>query len=842
MNSPAWLASFVASPTFDAARADNPASYLRGTFDVRAVRTATLHVTALGVVEPWLNGVRVGDEVLSPGWTSYDHRLAVSSYDVSDLLIDGVNALGAILGEGWAVGRVGWEGRRAVWADRPSAFLQIDIEDDYGSRSFGSDGAWRAGHGGVRANSLFDGELFDARQEEAGWCTAAFDDTDWRPVVVVERDLSSLVPRTWEPIRAVEELAARDILVTPSGRTVVDFGQNIAGWVRLRVSGPAGTEITLRHAETLIHGDINFETNRGAAATDVYVLAESAHAQTWEPRFTFHGFRYVDVEGWPGTLDSSDITAIAVHTDLRRTGWFETSHRGLSQLHSNVVWSMRGNFVGVPTDCPQRDERAGWTGDLNAFASTAAYLYDVSGLLYSWLEDLALEQHALGAVPFVVPNVRTSATPPTALWGDVAVNLPWVLYQEYGDEAVLARQYPSMTAYVDQVERLLDERGLWSRGFQLGDWLDPDAPPTDAAGGKTDRYLVATAFYVRTTDQMARTAAVLGKHDDAARYTRLHDRVRAAFRHEWVTPAGRLANETQTAYALAICFDLLEGDEVQRAGERLAQLVAAGAFKVATGFAGTPFVAHALTRANQVGTAYRLLLEEECPSFLYPLSQGATTTWERWDAIQPDGSLNSTGMTSLNHYALGAVADWLHHVVGGLSPAAPGYAALRIAPRPGGGLSSAKVVKETPRGRASVWWTDQDRVRRLEVVVPDGVAAEVVLPDHPEGRVEHVRGGAHAWQYSPRVPCDDFPNLQTPLKVLKKLPLWPDIVAVFHKHIPALARLPKGIELSDFGETLQVLVDSQFDAGDVMTPELVAVLGTAGGCAQRGTATQDPGR
>jgi alpha-L-rhamnosidase len=822
-----WQASFVASPDFVPGDTDNPAAYLRTQFTVSGVRSATLHVTALGLVEPWLDGVRVGDEVLAPGWTSYDQRLAVSSYDVTALLVDGSHTLGAILGEGWAVGRVGWEGRRALWAERPAAFLQLDLEDAEGSRTICSDGTWRTAYGGVRANSLFDGEVYDATQELPSWCTGAVDDSSWSLAQVVDRELTSLVPRNWEPIRVVEELPAREVFVTPAGRTVVDFGQNLAGWVRLRVRGPAGARVTLRHSETLIHGEIDFETNRGAAATDVYVLSGDPEGETWEPRFTFHGFRYVDVEGWPGDLVPADLTAVVVHSDMRRTGWFETSHPALAQLHNNIVWSMRGNFVGVPTDCPQRDERAGWTGDINAFASTAAFLYDVRGVLQSWLEDLAIEQREWGAVPFVVPNVRTTPAPPTALWGDVAVNLPWVLYEEFGDESVLATQYSSMTAYVDQVESLLDEEGLWSSGFQFGDWLDPDAPPTNAAGAKTDRHLVASAFFCRTTDQLARTAQVLGKSDDAERYRALHLRVRGAFRREWVTPVGRLANESQTAYALAICFGILDGPEVQRAGQRLAELVTRAGYTVSTGFAGTPLVAEALTKADQLATAYRLLLQEECPSFLYPLSQGATTTWERWDAIQPDGSLNSTGMTSLNHYALGAVADWLHRVVAGLAPAAPGYARLRIAPRPGGGLTHAKAVKDTPRGRASVSWSDTQGIRTVEVVVPDGVTAEVVLPDHPESRVENVPGGEHSWSYVPTVVEDDFPNLLTPTRMLKTMPVWQDVLAVFYAHIPGLAAVADRYDISTFGETLQDLVDWQFDAGPELAAEMVAVLHAA---------------
>ncbi|MFN2539795.1 MAG: family 78 glycoside hydrolase catalytic domain, partial [Mycobacteriales bacterium] len=783
------------------------------------------HVTALGLIEPWLNGTRVGDEVLAPGWTSYSHRLAVSSFDITPLMHEGINAVGAVLGDGWAVGRVGWEGRRQVWAERPAGFVQLDLEDEQGARTVGTDSTWRAGVGGVRANSLFDGEAFDARLEPEGWSQPGFDDASWQPVVPVEIDLSALVPRTWEPIRRVEELAANAVLTTPSGRTVVDFGQNISGWVRLRVSGPAGTAITLRHSETLVHGEIDFETNRGAAATDTYVLRGGGE-EVWEPRFTFHGFRYVDVEGWPGPLKPEDLTGVVIHSDMRRTGWFETSDPMLNQLHSNVVWSMRDNFVGVPTDCPQRDERAGWTGDINAFAPTAAFLYDVRGVLGSWLEDLAIDQQVQGAVPFVVPDVMTRPAPPTALWGDVAVNLPWVLYQEFGDLDVLRRQYPSMTAYVDQVEKLLDDSGLWSTGYQFGDWLDPDAPPTNAAGGKTDAHLVASALFCRTTRQLADTAAVLGIVEDARRYEALHDRVRGAFRHEWVTPSGRLANESQTAYALAICFGILDEAQVARAGARLAALVEAAGHHIATGFAGTPFVAHALTRAGHVDVAYRLLQQTECPSFLYPLSQGATTIWERWDAITPEGSLNSTGMTSLNHYALGAIADWLHRVVGGLSPVTPGYGSIRIEPKPGGGLTRAVTTKDTPHGRVTVRWNDHEGTRTVEVVMPAGSTAVVVLPDHPEELVESVSQGTHTWTYTPRRQHTDELTLDTPMsRLMQSLRVWDAVRAVFVKHFPEMIGQGENAgDVSAFGSTLREVLRLAPTRAVEIENDLVAVL------------------
>ncbi|CUU54875.1 alpha-L-rhamnosidase [Parafrankia irregularis] len=796
-----WKASFIAQA---GASADGrPAPYLRRDFTVGGgLRSATLQVTALGLIEAHLNGSRVGDEVLAPGWTSYAHRLVVSRHEVTDLLVEGANTIGAVLGEGWAVGRLTWEeGRRAVWAGRPAAFLQLEL--DYGDRVevVGSDASWRVGTGAVLADSLYDGETYDARLHPVGWCEPGFGDAAWSAAEIVDRGLDALVTGEAPPIRRIEELAVVEVLTTPTGRTVADFGQNLTGWVRLTVRGDAGTTVTLRHAETLIDGEPDFRTNRSALATDRYTLRGDPAGETWEPRFTFHGFRYVDVDGWPGELTADALVAVVVHSDVRRTGWFETSNELVNQLHRNVVWSLRGNIVGVPSDCPQRDERLGWTGDLNAFAPTAAFLYDMRGLLGSWLTDLAAEQAEKGHVPLVVPDALTMPiTTPTALWADVAVSLPWALYQEYGDPAVLARQYPSMTAFMDGVEAMLDERGLWNSGFQFGDWLDPDAPANNPAGGKTDPYVVATAYLCRTTRELARTARVLGHAEDATRYEALHRRVRAAFRDEWVTPAGLLAADTVTAYALVVCFDLLEPAQLTRAGRRLAELVAKAGHRISTGFAGTPLVAHALSRTGQLDIAYRLLLQTECPSFLYPVTRGATTIWERWDAIRPDGSLNDTGMTSLNHYALGAIADWLHRVVGGLEPAEPGYRRIRIAPRPGGGLTHATVTHDTPLGRVRVRWRhDPDGRLAVDATIPAGAVAEVVLPHHPEGLTEQVAEGDHHWEYDVPPAAQDRPGytLDTPLNVLfRDTTTWAALRAVLRRHLPQFGDADTGTEPS----------------------------------------------
>ncbi len=785
--------SFV-SPVAPSGGADQPAVYLRREFDLPAppVR-AVLRLTGLGVVEPWANGHRVGDEVLGPGWTSYRHRLAVRSHDVTALLRAGTNALGVVVGEGWAAGRLGWENRRNLWTDRLAAWVELVVEHADGTTTVVSDTAFRAATGGTLAHSLYDGETFDARLEPDGWSEPGFDDSAWGPTEPVDWPAESLVEATAEPIRRVEELAP--VSLTAQGdRVVVDFGQLVTGWVRLTVDGERGRTVTLRHAETLIHGEFDVRTLRTARATDTYVL-RGGGPETWEPRFTFHGFRYVEVTGYPGELRADAVRAVVVHSDMRRTGGFETSHPLVDQLHRNVVWGMRGNFVGVPTDCPQRDERLGWTGDINAFAPTAAFLYDVRGVLGSWLEDLAAEQRAAGQVPWVVPDVVTHPSPPTALWSDTAVSLPWTLYREYGDVAVLERAYPSMTAFVRQVEGLLDEHGLWSSGFQYGDWLDPDAPADNPAGGKTDRYLVATAYFAKVAREMADAARVLGRDDDAAHFAALADRVRRAFAAEYVTPRGRVSAESATAYALAIVFDLVEPEQRRLAGDHLAQVVARAGYTISTGFAGTPLVTEALSSTGHLEEAYLLLTQTRCPSFLYPVTQGATTVWERWDAIRPDGSLNDSGMTSLNHYALGAVADWLHRVVGGLAALEPGYARILVAPRPGGGLTSARVWNDTAHGRAEVAWSIEDGHLHLTALVPAGTSARVELPMHPDGLVLEVGPGAHEWRYPLPDAGGSTLDMDTPLAVLAADPaLWQRLDEVFQQHLPGIPIDPSGPE------------------------------------------------
>ncbi len=774
------------TPTISTGAEGDPAAYLRRTFSLEALPDrAMLRVSALGVVEARLNGTRVGDEVLAPGWTSYRHRLVVAEHDVTDALVVGENVLAAIVGEGWALGRLGWEDKRNHYAERPALFAELVLETGDRTEVIASDGSFRAGAGGVRDNSIYDGETFDARLEPSGWDAAGFDDSGWGGVEAVEWPLEALTDSTAEPIRRVEELAPVDVLTTPSGKTVVDFGQNLSGRVRFTVTAEEGVVITLRHAEVMVAGEIDTETVRTAKATDRFISAGGT--DTWEPRFTFHGFRYVEVEGWPGELDPAAIRAVVTHSDMTRIGWLETSDPLLNQLHSNAVWSMRDNFVGIPTDCPQRDERLGWTGDINAFAPTAAFLYDVRGVLGSWLRDLALEQKAAGFVPWVVPDVLSTPSSPTALWSDVAVSLPWALYREYGDAGILADAYESMTAFIRQVEGLLDEHGLWSTGFQYGDWLDPDAPIDNPAGGKTDRHLVASAYLCKTTRELADTARILGHDQDAEEFAALAERARAAFRREYVTTTGRVAGETVTGYALAIAFGILDDDQRAHAGDLLARLVAKAGYRISTGFAGTPLVTDALSSTGHLDEAYLLLTETGCPSFLYPVTMGATTIWERWDSVRPDGTINPSGMTSLNHYALGAVVDWMHRTIGGLTAIQPGYTRMRIAPLPGGKLTSARLRHVIPAGEIEVSWRLEEQTMTVGVTIPEGTSAEVVLPLHPEAETHQVGGGTHRWIYEISATVGGSYDLDSTLKeIAGDAAAWREFTEAFSAHFPGV--------------------------------------------------------
>ncbi|SDG68455.1 alpha-L-rhamnosidase [Microbacterium sp. 77mftsu3.1] len=720
----------------------------------RPVMRALLFWTALGVAEPEVNGAAVSDDVLSPGWTAYRDRLVHETVDVTALVREGENELSAALAGAWYTEKYGFFAFAArLYGTQPAFLAQLRVTFDDGTTTTVAatgDGWEAAAQCPVVDSGIYAGEHQDLRIAVA----------DFHPVRVGAAALPGYetvpVPeaRIAPPVRRIETLPVAAVLTTPSGGTVLDFGQNLVGRLRLRIRGAAGTRVTIRHAEVLDDGELALRPLRNAAATATFDL--SGDDDVLESRFSFYGFRYAQVTG--ADVDPADVEAVVLHTDMPRTGWFAASDPLIERLHENVVWGMRGNFLSIPTDCPQRDERLGWTGDIQVFAPTASFLYDCAGFLTSWLRDLAHEQtRDDGSVPVVVPAALTGfaggASP--AAWGDAATVLPTVLHERFGDRDVLAAQYGSMRGWVDAVGRDAGEGGLWAGRMQLGDWLDPAAPPDKPGHAKVDSDIVASAYYARSLRQVADAASLLGRETDAAHYGTLAERSRLAFTAEYVTPAGRMMSDAPTAYALALEFDLVTDPEVRAAlADRLAALVREGGYRIGTGFVGTPLVADALTRGGHLAAAERLLTQTECPSWLYPVTQGATTVWERWDSLLPDGSVNPGEMTSFNHYALGAVADWLHRTVAGLASVAPGFRRLRIAPQPLETLSSASARHLTPYGEASVSWRRDGDEIVVRAVVPANTTAEVDIPDAPR----EVGSGRHEWRFAAR-PAPPRPSL-----------------------------------------------------------------------------------
>lgn len=748
-----WIATFIA-PTEGAGSDQDarPAFLLRGEFQAEdAVVDARLYVTALGVYEFEINGSRVGRDVLAPGWSSYQDRLRYQTYDVTELVSPGRNGWGARLADGWYRGRLGFNGGISnIYGDRTALVAQLHIRYADGTETVHStDTDWTSHRSEIHATSLLDGETEDARDRIPGWTCADFTATDWLASHALERPAAALIAPDGPPIREIETIEPVSTTTVAPGIHLIDFGQVLVGRLRITIDGQPGRTITLRHAEVLQNGRLCTEPLRHAAATDRFTL--SGHgSETFEPRFTTHGFRYVEIENWPGEPGAGDIVAVVLHSDMERTAWLTTSNPGLDRLVENVRWGMRGNFVDVPTDCPQRDERLGYSGDLHVFAPTAATLYDSAGFVLNWLGDLLADQTREGSgippvfspdIPVNMPFPVPPGNLPAAGWSDAIIGVPWAYYLHYGDIGILQRCYAGMTAWSTAVEALVGPDQVWDTGFQFGDWLDPSAPPENPGASSTDNSLVATAYFAESTRKLASIAHILGHVEDADRYSRLADDIGIGFRGRFVTSSGRMSSDTQAAYALAIRFNLLDGPAArQAAGDRLAALVEASGYTVATGFLATPHVCDALADTSHLEHAYRLLLQTECPSWLYQVGMGATTVWERWDSMLPDGTINPGEMTSFNHYAFGAIADFIYRRIGGIEILEPGHRAVRIAPRPGGGLTHSETTRTTPYGPISVEWVVGVSDTRYRVTVPAGIDAVLDFEGAP---VEAVVAGRY---------------------------------------------------------------------------------------------------
>jgi alpha-L-rhamnosidase len=743
LHSEDWTAQWIGPRPSALDSLPSPSPLLRRVFRVAGpVRSARLYVTSHGLYELHLNGQRVGDQLFTPGWTSYRRRLQYQTYDVTSLLRPGENAVAAMLADGWYRGYLGFFGQRNLYGRQLALRVQLEIRyPDGRTERVTSDADWKTTPGPVLASDIYRGETYDARRELLGWTAARYDARAWAAVALLDPTPATLVAPVAPPVRRVRELRPVAIRHAPSGEAVFDLGQNFTGWARLLVRGSAGTTVTLRYAEVLDRdGNLYTGNLRGASQTDRYTLKGEGN-EVYEPHFTFHGFRYVAVVGLPETPDTATITGIAVSSDLAQTGLLVTSDSLLNRLQQNIFWGQRSNFLDVPTDCPQRDERLGWTGDAQVFARTAAFNLDVAGFFAKWLADLAADQDSSGSVPWVIPNPLggdSARFAGTAGWADAAVIIPWTMYVIYGDRRLLERQYASMRAWVEYARRRAGPDLVWKPGWQFGDWLALHSDDPSYPGATTGTDLIATAFLAHSADLLARTATVLGRDADATAYGALFHAVRASFNREFVSSAGRVGENTQTAYTLALAFDLLADSLVPVAASRLAQDVRARDEHLTTGFLGTPYLLHVLSRTGQARVAFALLTQRTYPSWLYPITRGATTMWERWDGIRPDSSFQNPEMNSFNHYAFGAVGDWMYQTIGGIDvdPAAPGYRRSRIAPRPGAGLTSASASLETLYGPLTSAWRLEPEHFVLDLTVPVNTSAEVTLWDTSIDRVQ----------------------------------------------------------------------------------------------------------
>lgn len=700
----------------------------------KKIKSATAYITAHGLYEAQINGKRVGEAYLTPGWTSYNKRLQYQTYDVTPLLVNGENVIGVMLGSGWYRTPLAGASNRNIYGKQTALLFQMDIiYADGSTESIVSDGNWKSSTGAIRFSEIYDGEIYDARLEKTNWTTPQYDDKNWSNTVVKNHPKDILVATYNEPIRKHETFKPLSIFKTPMGEQVIDFGQNLVGWVKVQMKGKAGDKITIKHAEVLDKkGNFYMENMRGAKVENTFILRGDG-VETFEPHFTFQGFRYIQVEvngAPPSTLEGINFEAVTLYSDMAPTGNFSCSNPLLNQLQHNIQWGQKGNFLDVPTDCPQRDERLGWTGDAQAFARTATFNMQVHNFFAKWLKDVAADQKPNGSVPHVIPQVLGGNSNGSAGWADAATIIPWTMYVAYGDKKILDDQYPSMKAWVNYM-RDSSVNNLWAKGFHFGDWLFYSiGDDRDGKSALTDKYLIAQCFYAHSTQLLINTAQVLGKTQDVKEYSDLLDKIKKAFLNEYVTPSGRLVSSSQTAYILALNFDMLPENLRPQAVKRLVDNIKSYNNHLTTGFLGTPYLCHVLTRFNQNDVAYNLLLQETYPSWLYPVKMGATTIWERWDGMKPDSTFQSKSMNSFNHYAYGAIGDWMYRVMAGIDTDEKGigYKQITIKPHLNRRITQAKADYQTYYGKISSNWTTNNGNLTMAVEIPANTTATIYIP------------------------------------------------------------------------------------------------------------------
>ena len=698
-----------------------------------AVKCARFYSTAWGVYEAYLNGVRIGDERMAPGWTSYHHRLQYQIHDITELLQSEVPKQGKlemIVGNGWYKGIFGFMLQSKIYGSRAGAFAELHILYEDGSREvICTDETWKVRTGEILYSEIYMGETIDTDQPgiREGHVSAA------------EFDKSILTAQENEPVRVTERIAAKELIVTPKGEKLVDFGQNLTGAAEIRVHGRKGQKIVIRHAEVL-DKDGNFypDTLRQAKSTDTYIC--NGEEQTFLPHFTFHGFRYLCVEGLD-ELSLDQFTACVMHSDMEKTGVFFCSNPKVNQLQSNISWGQRGNFLDIPTDCPQRDERLGWTGDAQIFSWTAAFHRNTALFFGKWMRDVAAESSLEKGVPHVVPDILGQYS--SSAWSDAAVIVPWVVYQIYGDQGILEESWKCMHEWVDYIRNQCGENGLWQSGYQYGDWLALDKEESADRTGATDKYMIANAYYLYVTDLVKQTAEVLGLGEAVKEYQDLYDTTLEAFRQEYYTNTGRIVSETQTGAVLSLYFRLAREKDRERILQILRTNIENHKNHLATGFVGTPYLCHALSENGAHDLAAALFMKEDYPSWLYAVNKGATTIWERWNSILPDGSFDVSGMNSLNHYAYGSIGDWMYRKVAGVSQLKPGYKKFRVQPMFVKGIEEAGIEFESVYGKIVSKWSCKNGKIRVHIEVPANTSAEIRLPE----KDGVIRAGSGIYEY-----------------------------------------------------------------------------------------------
>ncbi len=762
-----WTSDFIQSSLEGTGRLGAPAPLMRKEFDLPSkIESARLYLTALGLYEAFINGKPVTADRLRPGWTDYRYRLPVQTYDVTKWLHQGQNAIGVILGDGWYCGQVGAHDRALKWGTRPALLAQLEIMiGDGQSIIIGSDPTWRWSTGGVVASDLIAGEEYDARREIPDWNFPRFDDAKWALATTIPWPAIQLVWSPAPPVRVVKELHSisdaneRSYDWDRCARTF-DFGQNFTGIVRLKVKGPVGCTLRLRYAEALKpDGSIDQSNLRSARCIDHYTLRGDVEGETYEPHFTFHGFRYLELTAASEWLSASrpirlelptreSVVGLVLMSDTSQTGSFECGHPLISRLQQNILWGQRGNFLEVPTDCPQRDERLGWTGDAQIFAATAAFNMDVAAFFTKWMTDIDDAQEVNGAIPFVVPDTLRNSDDGGPGWSDARAVIPLAMYHAFGDRRILSRHYSSIKRWAKyQIETARDGVRCYPdfkahQGF--GDWLALDGDGINPARNATPKDLIGTAYYAYAMGVVRDIAAVLSEDNDVNYYSDCRAEAVGAFQKHFVTASGRIAVASQTAHLMALAFDLLPEAARPAAVDSLVSLIRDRDWHLSTGFLGTPLLCPVLSRFGRIDVAFKLLMQQTYPSWLYPVTIGATTMWERWNSWTPEKGFVEVAMNSLNHYAYGAIGQWIYANIGGiaLDPNMPAYKRILMAPRPGGGIKQAKASLQSMYGLIEVSWTIEDEKFKLTARVPPNSTATITLPS---GISYQVIAGRHAF-------------------------------------------------------------------------------------------------